>query len=161
MIEGQLWRPSRQRVEKIHPWRPRRWRVGELVPWDTSEHAWLEDRGPKLYLISMIDDASSRLHARFGMSRLFCGTSESLCRRPRSDGRCGSWTSSGSGRIRRRPRAAWNAVSRRRCALVKGLRVAGAKRLEQANTYLEAEFMVWWNQTIAVVPASTDDAHRP
>jgi hypothetical protein len=30
-----------------------------------SEHAWLEDRGPKLYLISMIDDASSRLHARF------------------------------------------------------------------------------------------------
>jgi hypothetical protein len=30
-----------------------------------SEHAWLEESGPKLYLISMIDDASSRLHARF------------------------------------------------------------------------------------------------
>ena len=65
MIEGKLWRASRQRVEKIHQWRPRRSRVGELVQWDTSEHAWLEDRGPKLYLISMIDDASSRLHARF------------------------------------------------------------------------------------------------
>ena len=23
------------------------------------------------------------------------------------------------------------------------------------------EFMVWWNNTIAVVPASSDDAHRP
>jgi hypothetical protein len=45
--------------------------------------------------------------------------------------------------------------------LVKGLRVAGAQTLEQANAYLEAEFIVWWNNTIAVVPASSDDAHRP
>ena len=65
MIEGELWRAQRQGVEKIHQWRPRRSRVGELVQWDTSEHAWLEERGPKLYLIGMIDDASSRVHARF------------------------------------------------------------------------------------------------
>ena len=65
MIEGKLWRASRQSVDKIHQWRPRRSRVGEMVQWDTSEHAWLEDRGEKLYLISMIDDASSRIHARF------------------------------------------------------------------------------------------------
>src|SRR4051812_8374568 len=65
MIEGKLWRASRQRVDKIHEWRPRRSRVGDLVQWDTSEHARLEERGPKLYLIHMIDDASSRLHARF------------------------------------------------------------------------------------------------
>jgi hypothetical protein len=45
--------------------------------------------------------------------------------------------------------------------LVKGLRVAGAKTLEQANAYLEAEFLVWWNTTIAVVRASSDEAHRP
>jgi hypothetical protein len=45
--------------------------------------------------------------------------------------------------------------------LVKGLRVAGAKTLEQANAYLENEFLVWWNSTVAVVPASQDDAHRP
>jgi hypothetical protein len=44
--------------------------------------------------------------------------------------------------------------------LVKGLRVAGAKSLEHANAYLEEEFVVWWNKTIAVVPASSDDAHR-
>ena len=65
MVEGKLWRASRQRIDQVHQWRPRRSRVGELVQWDTSEHAWLEERGPKLYLISMIDDASSRLHARF------------------------------------------------------------------------------------------------
>jgi Homeodomain-like domain len=41
-------------------WRTRRRRWGELVQCDTSEHAWLEGRGPKLYLISMIDDATSR-----------------------------------------------------------------------------------------------------
>ena len=44
---------------------------------------------------------------------------------------------------------------------MKGLRVAGAKTLEQANAYLETDFLVWWNNTIAVVPASSDDAHRP
>ena len=32
---------------------------------DTSEHDWLEGRGEKLYLIGMIDDASSELLARF------------------------------------------------------------------------------------------------
>jgi hypothetical protein len=35
-----------------------------LVQWDTSEHDWLEGRGEKLYLIAMIDDATSRLFAR-------------------------------------------------------------------------------------------------
>ncbi len=65
MVEGKLWRAKKQRIEKIHQWRQRRSRAGELVQWDTSEHAWLEDRGPKLYLISMIDDATSRLQARF------------------------------------------------------------------------------------------------
>jgi hypothetical protein len=45
--------------------------------------------------------------------------------------------------------------------LVKGLRVAGAKTLQQANTYLETEFIPWWNRTLKVEPASADDAHRP
>ena len=30
--------------------------------------------------------------------------------------------------------------------LVKGLRVAGVSTLEQANQYLEGEFLPWWNQ---------------
>lgn len=45
--------------------------------------------------------------------------------------------------------------------LVKGLRVAGATTLDEANHYLETEFLPWVNETIAVVPSSSDDAHRP
>ena len=44
---------------------------------------------------------------------------------------------------------------------MKGLRVAEAKTLAEANAYLETEFIPWWNQTLAVVPASAADAHRP
>jgi transposase-like protein len=65
LIEAQLWRRQRARVEHVHVWRARRARYGELVQWDTSEHDWLEGRGEKLYLIAMIDDATSRLSARF------------------------------------------------------------------------------------------------
>jgi biotin operon repressor len=45
--------------------------------------------------------------------------------------------------------------------LVKGMRVAGVRSLEQANHYLETEFLPWVNATLAVQPASADDAHRP
>src|SRR5947209_7706244 len=60
MREEGLWRTRRQPVEQIHMWRPRRERWGELVQWDTSEHDWLEGRGERIYLIKMIDDATSR-----------------------------------------------------------------------------------------------------
>jgi biotin operon repressor len=203
MIEGKLWRAKRQQVEKIHPWRQRRSRAGELVQWDTSEHAWLEDRGPKIYLIGMIDDATSRLHARFVLhdstaenmrllwsylekygrplsfytdkASLFQTTPKiprDLKELPREEreplpptqiGRAlaelgmvwiGAHSPQAKGRVERSFQTAQD-------RLVKGLRVAGAKTLEQANAYLETEFIPWWNQTLAVVPASADDAHRP
>jgi hypothetical protein len=44
--------------------------------------------------------------------------------------------------------------------LVKGLRVTGAFTLEQANRYLETEFLPWWNQHLVVAPANPTDAHR-
>jgi transposase len=65
MMQAGLWRGRRQKVEAIHQWRPRRSSQGEMVQWDTSEHDWLEGRGPKMYLIHMIDDATSQLTARF------------------------------------------------------------------------------------------------
>jgi transposase len=78
MSAAKLWRPKRAKVTRVHGWRPRRERRGELVQWvaeqapfrawDTSEHDWLEGRGPKLYLIAMIDDATSELTARFALS---------------------------------------------------------------------------------------------
>jgi transposase len=202
MIEDKLWHAGRQRIEKIHQWRSRRSRVGELVQWDTSEHAWLEDRGPKLYLINMIDDASSRLHARFvlhdsteenmrllwsylerhgrpvgyytdkaSLFRTAPKTARDSVALPRQEreplpptqiGRAlreldivwiGAHSPQAKGRVERSFQTAQD-------RLVKGLRVAGAKTLEQANGYLETEFIPWWNQTLAVVPASADDAHR-
>ena len=203
MIEGKLWRAKRQRVEKIHQWRPRRSRVGELVQWDTSEHFWLEDRGPKLYLISMIDNATSRIHARFVLHdsteenmRLLWSyverhgrpvsyytdkaslfqTAPKVARdnqqRPREErdplpptqiGRAlgeldmvwiGAHSPQAKGRVER-------SFQTQQDRLVKGLRVAGAKTLDEANAYLEAVFIPWWNKTLTVVPASADDAHRP
>jgi transposase len=65
LIEAKLWRRRRARVEQAHVWRARRARYGELIQWDTSEHDWLEGRGERLYLIAMIDDATSDLTAGF------------------------------------------------------------------------------------------------
>ena len=65
MAKAGLWRAGHARVVEVHQWRPRRSRCGELVQWDTSTHDWLEGRGEEIYLISMIDDATSRLFAHF------------------------------------------------------------------------------------------------
>jgi len=65
MMRAGLWKRRKQRVLEVHVWRPRRSCVGELVQWDTSEHDWLEGRGPRMALVAMVDDASSRALARF------------------------------------------------------------------------------------------------
>jgi len=44
--------------------------------------------------------------------------------------------------------------------LVKEMRVAGVKTIEEANQYLRDEFLPWWNRTLTVEPASADNAHR-
>ena len=68
MSREALWKPRRAKLKRVHVWRARRRQRGELVQWDTSEHDWLEGRGPKLYLTAMIDDATSELVARFALS---------------------------------------------------------------------------------------------
>jgi hypothetical protein len=65
MIEAGLWKPKSRRLQEVHVWRPRRSAFGELVQWDTSEHDWLEGRGPVRYLVRMIDDATSWSWGRF------------------------------------------------------------------------------------------------
>jgi transposase len=66
LIKEGTWKAKPRRVRQVHVWRPRRSCRGELVQWDTSVHAWLEERGPKkMYLIALIDDATSTLFARF------------------------------------------------------------------------------------------------
>jgi hypothetical protein len=65
LIQAGLWKPRRQRVEAVHVWRERRAACGELVMMDSSPFRWLEERGPSLQLIALIDDASSRFWGRF------------------------------------------------------------------------------------------------
>jgi hypothetical protein len=65
MIAAGLWKPRERKLSHRRR-RPRRAAVGELVQMDTSIHRWLEDRSSEeIVLIAMIDDATSRLYARF------------------------------------------------------------------------------------------------
>jgi transposase len=63
LAEG-LWQPQRRR-DQHRSRRPRRACFGELVQMDTSIHDWTEGRGEDMVLLHMIDDATSRLLARF------------------------------------------------------------------------------------------------
>src|SRR6478672_1257382 len=202
MTGAKLWRPRRQRIEKVHEWRPRRSRFGELVQWDTSDHDWLEGRGEEILLINMIDDATSRWFARFVSSDSTVENMNLLERyvkehgRPlayytdkaalfqtavktkRDESRAGKdraelpptqigralqelgieWIAAHSPQAKGRIERSFDTAQDR---LVRGLRVAEAKTLQAANAYLESEFLPWWNQTLSVRPASSDDAHRP
>jgi transposase len=64
LLAAGLWQPRRRR-ELHRSRRPRRSCFGELVRMDTSIHDWTEGRGEEMVLIHMIDDATSRLLARF------------------------------------------------------------------------------------------------
>jgi hypothetical protein len=44
--------------------------------------------------------------------------------------------------------------------LVKGMRVAGVKTMEQANEYLTNDYLAWWERELTVEAANPDDAHR-
>lgn len=63
MIRCGVWEAKSKKKEKIHPARPRRVCRGELVQIDGSEHAWLEERGPKATLLVFVDDATSEILA--------------------------------------------------------------------------------------------------
>jgi transposase len=55
-----------QRRKRPHrAWRERKPHVGALIQLDGSHHDWLEGRGPWCVLMAYIDDASSRVFARF------------------------------------------------------------------------------------------------
>jgi hypothetical protein len=173
-----------------------------LVQWDTSTHDWLEGRGERIYLISMIDDATSRLFARFvrhdsseenrrllglylerygrplasytdkaGMFQVAVKTKRQEQRegqdRPempptqiaRALGELGIvWIPAHSPQAKGRVERQFLTAQDR---LVKGMRVAGVRTLEEANAYLENEYLPWWNKTLTVKPAHAADAHRP
>ena len=64
LLAAGLWERKRRR-DPHRSRRPRRSCFGELVQMDASIHDWLEGRGETLVLITMIDDATSRVVAKF------------------------------------------------------------------------------------------------
>jgi len=201
MIRGKLWHAKKEKAPDIHIWRARRSRFGELVQWDTSEHDWLEGRGEKLYLIAMIDDATSRLFARFvrhdsteenmkllwsylekfgrplafytDKAALFQTAAKRKRDEPGVDKDAVEMPPTQIGRALRELGIAWipahspqakGRVERNfgtaQDRLVKGMRVAGVKTIEEANEYLQDSYLVWWERELTVTAANRDDAHR-
>jgi transposase len=201
MAKAELWQAGRRRVVEVHQWRLRRSRCGELVQWDTSVHDWLEGRGERIYLISMIDDATSRLFARFvrhdsseenmrllwsylerfgrplafytdkaGMFQVAVKTKRQEQREgldrpempPTQIARALSelgivWIPAHSPQAKGRVERQFLTAQDR---LVKGMRVAGVRAIEEANAYLEKDYLPWWNRTLTVEAANATDAHR-
>jgi hypothetical protein len=199
MTAAGLWQAKRRQAKRVHVWRQRRSCCGELVQWDTSVHAWLEERGPaKMYLVALIDDATSRLYARFVEAdsteehmRVLWGYLERYGRPqavytdkaslfqptlapgwkgeepgPRSETQLGrafrelgvEWIAAQSPQAKGRVERCFGTLQDR---LVKALRTAGVNTLEQANAYLESEFLPLWNARFTHPPACPADAHRP
>jgi transposase len=52
---------KQRRYPKHRQRREPRSREGQMIQFDTSDHDWLEGRGPKLYLIGGVDDATSKM----------------------------------------------------------------------------------------------------
>lgn len=199
LIRGGIWQAKARRISEVHVWRPRRSCRGELIQWDTSVHAWLEERGPeKMYLIALIDDATSMLFARFvpadssEQHRLVLWQYVMRYGRPQAvytdrasvfqpvlapgwkEEEPGPKTETQIGRAFRELGIEWIAAHSpqakgriERCfstlqdRLVKGLRKAVAKTLEEANQYLERVFLKEWNERFTVKPGSAVNAHRP
>jgi transposase len=93
MAEG-LW--SRQRHRDRHrSRRERRACFGEMVQADASDHDWLEGRGPALALVGMIDDATSRVVARFHVAETTEAYMDVLWRWLKKHGRPVSWYTDG------------------------------------------------------------------
>src|SRR5271157_1032964 len=198
LMAAGVWKRKRRRVEEVHVWRARRPCCGEMVQWDSSEHDWLEGRGPKVSLLAMLDDATSRALARFaehdtteenfrllesylkrwGRPGEFYTDKDSLftVNRPRREGEDEAWPEAWTqiGRALKELGTGWMAAHSPQAKgrierffgtaqdrLVKGLRQAGARSVEEANAYLEQEYLPLWNRRFTVEAENATDAHRP
>jgi hypothetical protein len=190
LLTAGLWQLKRRR-DKHRQRRDRRECFGELTQADGSEHDWLEGRGPRMVLLVMIDDATSKTVARFYPAETTEGYMDLLGRYLRKHGRmvamytdhdsvfCGECPDKkpaktqfaraleelGIGWIPAGSPQAKGRVERfngtAQDRLVKELRLANACTMEQANQVLDKTFLPWFNRRCTVKPASANNAHRP
>jgi Helix-turn-helix domain len=190
LVEAGLWQRKRRR-DCHRTRRERRACVGELVQMDASEHKWLEDRyGGPIELLAMIDDATSRVHARFYAAESTANYMDLVRRYILAHGRPVALYTDRHSIFR-----AENALDQpqetqfsRACReldvklilagspqakgrverlfgtlqnrWVKELRLAGVKTLQEANDLLDKTLLPAFNHAFAKPPASPNDAHR-
>lgn len=65
MIKEGIWKPNLKKREIHREWRQRKASKGEMVQYDGSYEHWFEDRGGEICLLASIDDADSKVWARF------------------------------------------------------------------------------------------------
>jgi hypothetical protein len=188
LAEG-LWQPQRRR-DPHRSRRPRRSCFGELVQMDTSIHDWTEGRGEDMVLLHMIDDATSRLLARFYDADTVLSHMDLLLRWMQASGRpLALYTDRHSifepqgqaaadaetqfGRalreldielIRARSPQAKGRVERSfgtaQDRVVKEMRLAKVKTIHQANALLDEGLLAKHNRMFTVAPREAGDAHR-
>jgi hypothetical protein len=197
MIAEGLWQP-RTRRQRHRRRRERRAAFGELVLMDTSIHDWLEQRSSAgIVLIALIDDATSRLYARFFPKDDGASNRRLLIDYIERHGRMGALYTDRAPHFQLTPgpkrrqekdaEAALTIIERGLNALdieliralspqakgrverlfgtlqdrlIKEMRVQNVSSLEEANRFLEAEFIPFWNQRFAQPPQLSVDAHR-
>lgn len=190
LLAAELWQRKRRR-DTHRQRRERRECFGELVQADGSEHDWLEGRGPRMVLLVMIDDATSKVVARFYPSETTQGYMDLLGRYIRKHGRmvamytdhdsvfCGECPDKKPsvtqfaralkeldiGWIPAGSPQAKGRVERfngtAQDRLVKELRLANTATMEQANRILDKTFLPLFNRRFTVKPTSANNAHRP
>ena len=190
LLAAGLWERKRRR-DRHRQRRDRRECLGELTQADGSEHDWLEGRGPRMVLLVMIDDATSKVVARFYPAETTEGYMDLLGRYLRKHGRmaamytdhdsvfCGECADKkpaktqfaraleelGIGWIPAGSPQAKGRVERfngtAQDQLVKELRLAGAGTIQHGNQVLDATFLPWFNRRCTVKPVSGNNAHRP
>jgi hypothetical protein len=65
MIAEGLWKPKQEKKEQHREWRQRKASKGEMIQYDGSYEHWFEDRGGEYCLLASIDDADSKVWAKF------------------------------------------------------------------------------------------------
>jgi transposase len=190
LSDMKLWKPKRRR-NRHRSRRRRRECFGELVQADGSIHDWLEGRGERMTLLVMIDDATSKVTARFYRAETTEGYFDLLGRYLRKHGRMaaiyadrnsvffqtdahGEPVLTQFGRaceelsVTLIPASSPQAKGRverfngtAQDRLVKELRLAEASTIEEANAVLEKTFLPWFNRRCTVKAVSANDAHRP
>src|SRR6266446_1287977 len=150
MLAEGLW--SRERKRRRHRQRrARKEHFGEMVQMDGSFHAWLEERGPEGCLIDMVDDATNTTWAQLGEQ-------EPITQFGRMCAKLGieliaASSPQAKGRVER-------IHGTHQDRLVKKLRRKQISSHEQANVYLQRDYLPEHNQRFGRAAAKPEDYHR-